>query len=369
MSAPGALSVDVRLRLGSFDLDIAHDFPGQGTTSIFGPSGSGKSTLLRVIAGLERGASGQVSFGPAPWQAERQGRFVPAHRRGVALVFQDARLFPHLDVAGNLRFAERRAPRDADGPAMQEVVAALNLDPLLGRSTTTLSGGERQRVAIGRALLSRPRLLLLDEPLSALDIRRRDEILGLIAALPGRFRIPLIHVSHSIDEVARLADRILVLAGGRILAEGPAEAILERADLQHLTGRFEAGVRLEARVLGHDAAWQLTRLDLDGQAVSIPIIADGPGSRVRLRVRARDVALATEPPRGLSVRNVLSGRVIAVAADPSTPFAEITIDLGRQHLRARLTREAVADLGIDQGTAVHALVKTISFDGQSADAG
>ncbi|MEC9345463.1 MAG: molybdenum ABC transporter ATP-binding protein, partial [Pseudomonadota bacterium] len=318
------------------------------------------------IAGLECGAHGHVRFGDENWQSEAPRLFVPAHRRDVALVFQDARLFPHLNVAGNLRFADRRAPRDRAEPAFEDVIAALGLGPLLGRSTTTLSGGERQRVAIGRALLSRPRLLLLDEPLSALDIRRRDDILGIIAALPARFGIPLIHVSHSIDEVARLADRILVLADGRVIADGAAAAILERPDLQHLTGRFEAGVRLEARIVSHDPRWLLTRLDVDGQTVSVPAVAEPPGTPVRLRVRARDVALATEPPRGLSVRNVLSGRILAIEAAPDTPFAEITIDLGRQHLRARLTRESVAELGLDQGVGVHALIKTISFDGQSA---
>ncbi|QDL90651.1 molybdenum ABC transporter ATP-binding protein [Paroceanicella profunda] len=355
------LTIDIRRRFAGFHLEVAHAFPLGGITALFGPSGCGKSTLLRVIAGLDAGAEGSVRFGGEAWQEGRR-RLAP-HRRGVGYVFQEARLFPHLDVAGNLRYAERRA-RAVPGRAFgfDDVVSALDLGPLLARRTGALSGGERQRVSIGRTLLARPRLMLMDEPLAALDMRRKAGILPHIARLPEVFGVPVIYVTHAIDEVTQLADRMVVLSDGRKTAEGPVDDVLARLDLPPATGRFEAGAVAEARILGHDRGWNLTRLEVGGQVLEMPEVDLPEGTVVRLRVRARDVSLATERPRGVSIRNILEATVLEIAAEAQTAFAEILISVGGVRLRARLTRASVADLGLTPGSAVFALIKSVSFD-------
>ncbi len=356
------LSVDARVSYPGFDLAFAHDFLLAGVTALFGPSGAGKSTVLRILAGLEAGASGRICFNGETWLDTEAGRAVPAHRRGVGYVFQDARLFSHLDVRDNLRFASRRARRADGGAGFEEVVEALDLGPLLARGTEALSGGERQRVAIGRALLTRPRLLLLDEPLAAMDAARKGEILPYIETLPEAFGIPAIYVSHSVDEVARLADRMVVMAAGRVAAFGAAVEVLERPDLQHLTGHFEAGAVIDARVVAHDREFHLTRVEFCGQPILMPMVELRLGEIIRLRIRARDVALATRRPEAVSVRNVVEGVLTSLIEEPDTAFAEAFIDAGGGLLRARITRKAVADLGLTQGARVFALVKSVSFD-------
>jgi len=357
------LSFDLRMAFDGFALEVAHDLPLQGITALFGPSGSGKSTLLRILAGLEAGAQGRIAFDGETWQDRGAGITpLPAHRRGAGFVFQDARLFPHLDVAGNLRFAERRSRTAGSRISLDHVVEALDLRPLLDRHPHALSGGERQRVAIGRTLLARPRLLLMDEPLASLDLRRKVEILPHIEQLPANFGVPIIYVTHAVDEVVRLASGMIVLDKGRKIAAGPVAAILERLDLPSVTGRFEAGVVLTARVTGHDRDFHLTALDLCGQPIVMPL-ADLPvGSTVRLRVRARDVALAIARPTGLSVRNVLAGTLTELVEQPDSAFAETSIDIGGAALRARITRAAAADLALAVGQPVYALVKSVSFD-------
>ncbi|MEO1328478.1 MAG: TOBE domain-containing protein, partial [Pseudomonadota bacterium] len=247
------------------------------------------------------------------------------------------------------------------------VIDALDLAPLLPRRVDALSGGERQRVALARALLSRPRLLLLDEPLSALDIGRKAEILPYLRDAPRQFGVPAIYVSHAVDEIAQIADRIIALSKGRVQAEGPTAEILDRLDLQPLTGRFEAGALIDATVTGQDQAARLTRLSFEGRALSMPMVASlAIGDAVRLRLRARDVALAMgEPERiraQLSIRNVIPGRVAEIAAEAETAFAEVRVAVGAQRIRARVTREAVSDLGLVVGGPVLALVKSVSFD-------
>lgn len=360
------LSVEVRHALPGFSLELAHDFALEGITALFGPSGAGKSTLLRILAGFEREARAQVRHDGEVWQDERT--FLPPHRRGVGYMFQDGRLFPHLDVAGNLRYAERRS-KARPGPRFGDVVDALGLAPLLDRRTGMLSGGERQRVALGRTLLARPRLLLADEPLTALDARRKAEILPLLAELPVRFGVPVIHVTHALDEVVRLADRMVVLSAGRLRAAGGVREILERLDLQDETGHFEAGVALDGVLTGHDPAFRLSRVAIAGQHLDMPGIAVPPGTPVRLRVRARDVALATRKPSEISIRNILEGTLVEIVEEPDTAFAETLVDIGGQRLRARLTRAAVADLGLAPGMRVFALVKSVSFDRRALPAG
>ncbi len=369
-----ALEIDVRVGFGSFDLHLDLSLPAAGVTAVFGPSGSGKTTLLRTLLGFESGACGRIALGGEVWLDSRRGVFTPPWRRRVGCTFQDGRLFPHLDVAGNLHYAERRSAgadsAGANGSApimLDEVVDALDLEPLLDRRPQTLSGGEQQRAALGRALLSRPRLLLLDEPLSALDRRRKMEILPYLVALHPRFGIPTLYVSHAVDEVALLADRVLVLADGRVQAFGGTVEVLEQLDLAPLGERFRAAAVLEARISAHDETYRLTWLDLDGQRLSMPRIEHLEiGDSVRLLVRARDVSLATERPSPTSIRNVLSGVLAALGQDESTAFAEAMVDLGSYRLRARITRASAAELGLAVGSPVFVLLKSVSLDTRAA---
>lgn len=351
------------LKFGNFTLDVDLDTPLSGITALFGPSGSGKSSLLRILAGLERRAEGRIIYDGTVWADSEKDILVPPHRRGIGFVFQDARLFPHLDVAGNLRYAERRSRSRGHPVTLDTVVGALDLAPLLRRGTETLSGGERQRVALGRTLLTRPALLLLDEPLSALDIGRKADILPYLRDVPARFDIPALYVSHAIEEVAQLADRVIILADGSVRAMGETVDILERVDLQPVTGRFEAGALLTARVTGQDDAYRLTRLDLEGQPLTMPMLsALETGDVVRLRVRARDVTLATKIPEAISTRNILHGTIDSLSPEPETAFTEAVIAIGPQRLRARITREAADSLGLAAGSRIYALVKSASFD-------
>ncbi len=360
---PISFACVARLRFGDFDLDARIETSLSGTTALFGPSGGGKSTLLRVIAGLESRAGGHVTFDGEVWADTARGVFIRPHRRPVGIVFQDGRLFPHLTVAGNLRYADRRSRDRAGSVDMETVIDRLSLAPLLSRRPETLSGGERQRVALGRTLLTRPRLLLLDEPLSALDRDRKADILPYLRDLPETFGIPTLYVSHAVEEIAQLAQTVIVLAEGRVRGIGPVAGMLERVDLQPVTGRFESGALLEARVTEQDGRWRLTRLDLEGQPLVMPMLsALTVGEIVRLRVRARDVTLAVIRPGGISTRNILAGTVDDIAAETDTAFAEVTVALGTQRLRARVTREAVDALGLERGAPVHALVKSASFD-------
>ena len=336
------LEVEVRVEFDAFQLQVEQSIPAAGVTAVFGPSGSGKTTLLRSLLGFETRSSGRIALNGDVWLDSEAGVTVPPHRRPVGCTFQDGRLFPHLDVEGNLGYADRRsapAPGVAAAISRDDVVDALDLGPLLDRRPGTLSGGERQRAALGRALLSRPRLLLLDEPLSALDRRRKAEIMPYLLALHPRFGIPTLYVSHAVDEVALLADRVLVLADGRVQAFGGTVEVLEQLDLAPLTERFQAAAVLEARVSAHDDEYRLTWLDLDGQRLSVPRIEHlAVGESARLLVRSRDVSLATERPSPTSIRNVLSGVLVSLQQDESTAFAEATVDLGSHRLRARITR-------------------------------
>ncbi|MGE0845214.1 MAG: molybdenum ABC transporter ATP-binding protein [Flavobacteriaceae bacterium] len=347
--------------IGAFTLDMAFEAPMRGVTAIYGPSGCGKTTLLRCMAGLRR-LSGSLRIGPQTWQDDDGGVFVRPHRREVGYVFQEPSLFPHLSVGRNLTYGARRSRAGGQGLDFDEIVGLLGIGHLLERGPHTLSGGERQRVAVGRALLSKPRILLMDEPLAALDRGLKEEILPYFEALHETLAIPVIYVSHDIAEVGRLADRMIVVDAGRKVAEGALTEVLERVDLHPSTGRFEAGVVLTARVVSHDRDLQMTRLDHHGQAIVMPMAELPAGSEVRLRIRARDVVLATERPRGISIRNVLSGTVREVAEEAETAFAETLVDIGGAGVRARVTRAAVADLGLRPGMPVHVLIKSVAFD-------
>jgi molybdate transport system ATP-binding protein len=355
------------VRLGDFDLQAAGEIDTGRVTAIFGPSGSGKSTLLRALAGLERSATGRLALGRDVWLDSARGLDVPAHRRPVGYMFQEARLFPHLTGEGNLRYAAKRARRERQAVTFDEVVDALDLEPLLPRRTSGLSGGERQRVALGRTLLAQPRLLLLDEPMSALDASRKMEILPYLEALHPRFGIPTLYVSHSVDEVAHLADRILVLAGGRVTAKGRTAEILERLDLGPLADRRGPATVVKAMVVRHDLEYHLTWLDLAGQTLVVPKRDHfAEGEEACLLIRARDVSLATRRPQGVSIQNVLQGRVCEVREDEGSAFAEVSVDLGPHRLIARVTRLSLHELELGVGSPVFALLKSVSLARQRA---
>lgn len=374
----GALSLDLRIERDDFVLRVVEDLPLAGVTAVFGPSGSGKSTLLRAIAGFDKPSNGRIRCGDTLWLDTAAGIEVPAHRRPAGLMFQDARLFGHLSVAGNLDYAQRRAVRRArqadgggrgggDGSVMDRaaVIAALDLEPLLTRRVHGLSGGERKRVALGRTLLAAPRLLLLDEPLAGLDEARKADILRYLDTLQRRFHLPTLFVSHDVDEVVEVADRILVLAQGRVQLHGDAARVVEHLDLRPAGERLHSSVLVVGRVVDHDDRLHVTRVDVAGDLLNLPRLQRvDTGEAVRLRIRARDVALALARPEGLSIRNVLPGTVSELNED-GPGFVDVRVDLRGCHVRARVTRAAVEDLGLVRGMAVHALIKSVSFEQRS----
>jgi molybdate transport system ATP-binding protein len=352
------LSLHVDLRLDDFALSVADDLDLQNITALFGPSGAGKTTLLRIIAGLEVRATGRVMLDDVIWQDRERKQFVPTHLRSVGYVFQDGRLFPHLSVEKNLLFSAQRAS-NSDALTLENVAAALDLGALLQRDPASLSGGEQQRVAIGRALLRNPALMLMDEPLSALDGKRKAEIIPYIERLPHEFGIPVLYVTHNVDEVTRLATRIVLLANGKIAANGDAIEVLERIDLMPLAGYLQPGAVLEAEATEHLDG--MTTLIAAGQSLRVPGTAIALGSKTRLRIQARDVAVATQRPQGISIRNILQAKILSIDLVEEI-FAEILLDVGGQHLRARVTRDAVDDLQLTNGQEIYALIKSVAID-------
>lgn len=358
------LEVSLRHRQGDFALEVDFAAPA-GVTVLFGPSGSGKSSILAAVAGLLRPDAGRVALAGTPLTDTARGLHLPPERRRCATVFQEGRLFPHLSVESNLRYGLRRAPADAEGPGFGEVVALLGLEGLLGRRPARLSGGEKQRVALGRALLARPRLLLLDEPLAALDAPRRQEVLPFLEALRDRTGLPMLYVTHAIEEADRLADTLVLLEAGRVRAAGPLAALTARTDLPLLAARRDAGVVLPCQVAEQDAAAGLTALDFPGGRLWVPRLAAPSGTSLRLRVRARDVAVAL-PDDGAPLPDRLStGNVLPATLQSIEPLGEaecfLRLAVGEESLLlARVTRAAVARLGLRPGQAVLALVNAVS---------
>lgn len=345
-----------------FMLDVAEKLRLADITAVFGPSGSGKTTLLRIIAGFETPQAGQVSFRRDVLFDSEAGINMPPHKRAVGFMFQDTRLFSHLDVDGNLDFAEQRS-RQPGYIDRSDVIDALDLANLLGRDVASLSGGERQRVALARTLLTGPRLLLLDEPLVALDRDRKAEILPYLQKIPKQFDVPMLYVSHDVDEIAMLADRALVLNDGKIQFHGTMPAALDRLDLQTLAGRFDAGVLVEGQIKAHDKRLSVTYVDLGSDTLTMPLSQHMPaGETIRLRVRARDVAIATRRPEEISIRNILPGTLAELSDDASGGFVDVLVKTQTASLRARLTRAAVEDLDLVAGKSVFALIKSVTFD-------
>ena len=353
--------IELRCRLQRIDfaLDVDLAMPGRGVTALVGPSGSGKTTLLRVIAGLERNVEGQLSFKGQSWQGS--GVWVPPHLRRLGYVFQEASLFPHLTVLGNLRYGLTRAPA-TDVAALDRAIALLGISQLLDRRPDGLSGGERQRVAIARALAASPRLLLMDEPLAALDLERKQEILPYLKRLHDELDIPMIYVTHSPEEMARLADHIIVLDSGRVVTNGPLRETLARLDLPIRLGE-DRGVVFNATVGVADNEWHLARLDFDGGVLWTPDGGAPAGASVRVRVLARDVSLAREQPQHTSIQNVLPGRIDGIADDAHPGLALVRVLVGETAFLARLTRRSANDLEVGVGQDVWLQVKSVALMG------
>jgi len=358
------LEISVLKQLPGFRLDATLTAPTPGVIALFGRSGSGKSTLTNIISGLVSPDVGTVSLDGEALTDIRRGISVPAERRQIGYVFQDARLFPHLSVISNLHYGERRNRRAAAIVGFDEVVALLGLAPLLQRKPRQLSGGERQRVSLGRALLSRPRLLLLDEPLASLDVSRREEVLPYLVALRDRLSIPMVYVSHQFEEVLRLATHLVLLEAGQVLAEGPVDEMSLYPELQSIIGPDLVGAVVEGQVTRVSAETGIADLAV-GSGVLQVSLRDAPvGARVRLQLLARDVILATQPVQGLSVRNALPSTVIAIS-DDEFGAALVRVDVGGPIVLARITQNARRALNLRPGDAVWTLVKAVSTRGHA----
>lgn len=348
----GSLSVNFGQ---AFALDASFDFPLDRVTGIFGPSGSGKTTLLRCIAGLQK-ARGVLAFGRVSWQGE--GYFMPCHQRPIGYVFQEASLFPHLNVADNLAYALRRSV--ASTALHEEVVALLDLAPLLARHPDKLSGGERQRVAIARALLTAPQLLLMDEPLSGLDEQRKAEILPYLESLCRSSRTPILYVSHSVDEVCRLADDLLVMEQGRVVGHGPLEAMLIEQAIASPGGQ-EVSAVLRAQVSHIDKHWALAALQFSGGELWVQHNGEGLGTGQRLRIRAQDVSLSLSAHQDSSIQNILPCTIREIREEPSGTMQLLVLQLGSDQLLARLTRRSVNHLGLKVGMTAFAQIKSVAI--------
>ena len=359
----GILSVAVGHRQGAFALSARFETPG-GVTALFGRSGSGKTTLVNAIGGLLRPDRGRVALGDTVLLDTERGLFVPRHRRRIGIVFQEGRLFPHLSVRQNLLFGRWFAPRDEEGVDVGMVVDLLGIGPLLGRRPAGLSGGEKQRVAIGRALLSKPRLLLMDEPLAALDDQRKAEILPYIERLRDEAGVPIVYVSHSVAEVARLADTLVVLDRGRVSAAGPAADMLARLNVAPLAEARDAGAVLDARVAAQDEHFGLTTLTTAAGTLRVPRIALSVGAMLRVQVPARDVMLSLGAPSRSSALNVLPAVVVEIlpAGDAAGPAAALRLDCNGVALLARVTRLSVVEMGLAPGVPVFAAIKSVALD-------
>lgn len=355
------LEVAIRKRLGDFALDVAFAAPTPGVTCLFGASGAGKSSVVAALAGLLRPDAGRIALdGGVLFDGEAGIAIAPEHRR-LGYVFQDARLFPHLTVWGNLRYGWKRVAAAERRIGFDDVVGLLGIAALLQRRPHTLSGGERQRVAIGRALLAQPRLLLMDEPLASLDLARKTELLPYLERLRDELRLPIVYVTHATAEMMRLADTLVLLEAGRVVAAGALAEVTARPDLPRPLAAQLAGSVWRATVSRHDEARRLSVLAANGVELLTPLVAQAPGSAIRLRIRARDVILGLVRPEGLSLHNVLPATVAEIRAEPDGA-AMVQLAVGGGRLLARITTDAVTRLALAPGLPVYALVKSMSVD-------
>lgn len=354
-------SIQARFRLdyGGFCLDVDLSLPGSGITVLFGPSGSGKTTVLRCIAGLQRAPLGYLQINGEVWQDSENGFFLPTHQRPLGYVFQEANLFQHLSVIGNLQFGLKRIGKSEGQANLAHIVSLLGIEHLLERLPERLSGGERQRVAIARALVLNPKILLMDEPLAALDFKRKQEILPYLSRLHRELRIPIWYVTHSQQELAQLADHLVLMEDGRVLACGPLAETLSRLDVPQATDR-DATTVWPVRLAGHEPQYHLTRVDFDGGQLSLPSIDAEPDRSLRLQINARDVSIALQAPQASSILNVLPATVIEIGED-RVGQTVVRLQVGRQSLLAHITSKSREMLGLQVGMPVYAQIKGTSI--------
>lgn len=356
------LKIQAEIALGDFSLVVDERVPLEGVTAVFGPSGSGKTSLLNLVAGFLRPDQGEITFAGETWTRTQPKAWVPPHRRPVGTVFQDAQLFPHLSARGNLDYAERRADAASPGHPRAKIEAAMALGPLLERAVQTLSGGEKQRVAIARTLLTRPRLLLLDEPLSALDTARKADLLPFLETLKTEFALPTLYVSHDVDEVSRIADRVMMLDEGRVIATGRTDEVLSRFGLEAGRNPYEQASVLRGRIDQDAARDGLIAVRIGDAAMWLAADIDlANGADVALKIPARDVSIALEKPTGISIQNMLAATVVDIDPTKRPAFQSVTLSVGDQTLLATVTRKAVTDLGLAPGRSVYALIKSATF--------
>ncbi len=352
-----ALATRFHFTRDSFTLDVDLELPS-GVTGILGPSGAGKTTFLRLIAGLERTNDAAVRFGERVWDGQTPRIFVPTHDRGIGFVFQEASLFPHLNVRRNLEYGWKRTPADARTTSWNQAIDLLDLEALLDRAPSALSGGERQRVAIARALLAGPALLCLDEPLANVDQEQRHDVLTYLERVPMEINIPVIYVSHNREEVVRLADYIVLMRNGSVEARGPLDEVL--SDLASPLARArDAGVVLTGRIIDHDEAYALTTLDVGGAELVVSRIDQPIGGETRVRIAARDVSIALERPLSTSILNVLSGEITELQ-DAAEGQIVVRLKVGSHYMLSRITKKSVDRLALAPGTRVFVQIKGIA---------
>ena len=357
------MTADIRARFliqfSGFQMDVDLSLPSSGISVLFGHSGSGKTTLLRCIAGLQRAATGFLEVNGKIWQDSPKNLFLPAHKRSLGYVFQEANLFPHLTVKGNLQFGLRRIEKSTASIDQQHILELLGIAHLLERIPEHLSGGERMRVAMARALVLNPEILLMDEPLASLDFKRKQEILPFIGQLQRELNIPVLYVTHSQQEVAQLADHLVILEEGRIEACGPVSEILSRMDVTIAQDR-EAAIVWQGKVIEHDSEYYLTRVAFAGGILNLPLLKAGIGTSLRVQIYARDVSIALEAPTATSILNVLPATISGIA-EQSQGQCLLRLQIGQQALLAHISRKSALMLGLQTGMAIYAQIKGTSI--------
>lgn len=349
------------LRFPAFHLNVDLDVPMSGITAIFGPSGSGKTTLLRCLAGLERAPLGFMQLGNDVWQDETIGLCLPLYRRPVGYVFQEPRLFPHYNVRANLLYGYKRIPPEARLITPEQVIEILGIGPVLERRIHKLSGGEQQRVAIGRALLTSPRLLLLDEPLASLDIQRKQELLPFIRRLHEELHIPVMYVSHAISEILQLADHVILLKEGQVIATGTFNEMLTSLQFRGNFGGHRIAALLDARVASHEPQYGLTRLEFNGQYLFVPLQSVAVGQTVRVHILSSDVSLVLEKTMTpTSVLNILEATIVEIR-EINQSSVDVLLDIGAP-LAASITRKSFVTLGLQPGQRVFAHIKAVALN-------
>ena len=358
--------LQINIARSAFELKLELQLPGQGITAIFGPSGSGKTTLLRAVAGLEKNPQGRIQIAANIWQDTKQGIHLPTWQRPLGYVFQESSLLPHLSVAENLNFGLKRALKSANSAqteankALQASVELLGIGSLLQRMPNELSGGERQRVAIARAIAMQPQLLLMDEPLASLDAARRQEIFPWLARLRDELKMPMLYVTHSAEEVTRLADHLVVLDQGHVKAQGSVSAVLTQVVNPVVVGE-DAGALIEGCIGAVDAQWHLSRVDFDGGCIWMRDAGLPVGKAVRIRILARDVSLAISEPTNTSIQNQLRGSIQSITSDPHPSQVMVVLKCGAEEVLARVTKRAVNELALQVGMPVWAQVKSVAL--------